>query len=205
MQGHDLTHCYTARDLIYDLNDEGTIKWNSIKPMGVYSPQKMPQAQGPLTGTTQRVPNMQIYINPMPQHAASTSTQPLQEPSANVATVSHQSTDFPIQPAISQNQPYYDDFFEDDDYWKYVNWDGKTKFRLDNIKTGMVIDSPDLYKVFFDDDIVYKGSRTSTHSQFNHPHDVGPSQAHLRSGRIRPPRLPPIASAPDPGLQIPNA
>ena len=119
--------------------------------------------------------------------------------------MSHQSTDFPIQPAISQNQPYYDDFFEDDDYWKYVNWDGKTKFRLDNIKTGMVIDSPDLYKVFFDDDIAYEGSRTSTHSQFNQPQDVGPSQAHLRSGRIRPPRLPPIASAPDPGLQILNA
>ena len=169
MPGHDLTHCYIARDLIYDLSDEGAIKWNSIKPMGVYGPQKMPQAQGPLTGTTQRVPNMQIYTNPMPQHAVSTSTQPLQGPSANVATVSHQSTDFPIQPAISQNQPYYDDFFEDDEYWKYVNWDGKTKFRLDNIKTGIVIDSPDLYKVFFDDDIAYEGSRTITHSQFNHP------------------------------------
>ena len=32
MLGHDLTHCYTARDLIYDLNDERRLIGIALNP-----------------------------------------------------------------------------------------------------------------------------------------------------------------------------
>ena len=45
MSGHDLTQCYTVRDLIYDLNDEGIIDWSNIRPIGVNDPWNIPPNQ----------------------------------------------------------------------------------------------------------------------------------------------------------------
>ena len=204
MPGHDLTQCYTVRDLIYDLNDEGRIDWSNIRPIGGNDPRNAPPNQNPTTNPAQNIPNMQIYTNPLPQHGASTSGQGPQTQLINIAVIEHQHIDAPAQGSVNHSQPCHGDFFEEEDYRKYITpWDGKTKFKIFNSGMDTIVDSPDLYKVNFDEPND-RESPIITNSQPDPYPDTNASQAHLRSGRIRPPRLPPHPVSQNLDSQNPN-
>ncbi|XXG68796.1 hypothetical protein AAC387_Pa06g1803 [Persea americana] len=67
----------------------------------------------------------------------------------------------------------------------------------------MIVDSPDLYKVDFDEPND-RESPIITNSQPDPYPDTNASQAHLRSGRIRPPLLPPHPVSQNLDSQNPN-
>ena len=69
-----------------------------------------------------------------------------------------------------------------EEYRKYITpWDGKTKFNFFNSGIDAILDSPDLYKVDFNepDD---QGSPIITSSQPDPHPDTNAPQAQLRSG-----------------------
>ena len=95
---------------------------------------------------------MQIYTNPLPQHGATTSRQGPQTQLINIAVIEHQHIDAPAQGSVSHSQLCHGDFFKEEDYRKYITpWDGKTKFKIFNSGMDTIVDSPDLYKVNFDE------------------------------------------------------
>ncbi|XXG85609.1 hypothetical protein AAC387_Pa11g0656 [Persea americana] len=204
MPGHDLTQCYTVRDLIYDLNDEGRIDWSNIRPIGGNDPRNAPPNQNPTTNPAQNIPNMQIYTNPLPQHGAPTSGQGPQTQLINIAVTEYQHIDAPAQGSVNHSQPCYGDFFEEEDYRKYITpWNGKTKFKIFNSGMDAFVDSPNLYNVNFDEPND-RESPIITNSQPDPYPDTNASQSHLRFGRIRPPRLPPHPVSQNLDSQNPN-